>query len=77
MRTTIDIDDSVLDKIKRLQRCTGQSLGRLVSDLLARSLADVQHHDMARPAFRWTSAAMGARFDLSDTDAMTRIEPRQ
>jgi mRNA-degrading endonuclease RelE of RelBE toxin-antitoxin system len=39
MRTTIDIDDPILKDVKRLQKREGTSLGRLVSDLLAESLA--------------------------------------
>ena len=39
MRTTIDIDDPILKKIKAIQARDGRSLGRLVSDLLAQALA--------------------------------------
>ncbi len=70
MRTTIDIDDPILKEVKRLQRRTGHSLGRLISDLLARSLAEAKQAEAAAPAFRWTSAAMGARVDLRDKDAL-------
>ena len=70
MRTTIDIDDPILKEVKRLQRRTGHSLGRLISDLLARSLAEAKQAEAAAPAFRWISAAMGARVDLRDKDAL-------
>ena len=40
MRTTLDIDDPVLRELKRLQTKEGKSLGRLVSDLLARALKE-------------------------------------
>jgi hypothetical protein len=43
MRTTIDIDDSMLKEIKELQRREGKSLGRLVSHLLAHALVDARH----------------------------------
>ena len=32
MRTTIDIDDPILEDLKRLQRRDGKPLGRLVSN---------------------------------------------
>lgn len=70
MRTTIDIDDPILKELKRLQRRERKSLGRLVSDLLARSLADTR---MRRPdvtQFEWIARSMGARVDLADKDAV-------
>ena len=70
MRTTIDIDDPILKDLKRLQRREGKPLGRLVSDLLAEALAAHRHASPAPPAFRWNTRPMGARIDLSDTDAL-------
>ncbi len=37
MRATIDIDDSVLKKIRAIKTRDGRSLGRLPSDLLAQA----------------------------------------
>jgi hypothetical protein len=70
MRTTIDIDDPILKELKRLQRVEGKSLGRLVSDLLAGSLATLHRRPPSPPTFKWKSKAMGARVDLSDKDAV-------
>jgi Arc/MetJ family transcription regulator len=74
MRTTIDIDDPILKDLKRLQRRQGKSLGRLVSDLLARSLADERatpsSHDA--PTLNWISRSMHARVDLADKDSVWR-----
>jgi hypothetical protein len=70
MRTTIDIDDPILKEVKRLQRREGKSLGRLVSDLLAQSLADARMSPKSEPAFRWISRPMGARVDLGDKHAL-------
>ena len=39
MRTTLDIDGPVLHELKQRQTKEGKSLGRLVSDLLARALS--------------------------------------
>ena len=45
-RTTLDIDESVLRDLKRLQRKQGKSLGRLVSDLLAETLGRNQRDEL-------------------------------
>ncbi len=70
MRTTIDIDDPILKEIKQLQRREGKSLGRLVSDLLAQSLADAHQAPKSVPEFHWIAKAMGARVDLGDKHAL-------
>lgn len=71
MRTTVDIDDPILRDLKRLQQREGKSLGRLVSDLLAQSLAAQQAGASARVTpFEWVSRPMGARIDLRDKDAL-------
>lgn len=71
MRTTIDIDAPILKDLKRLQQREGKSLGRLVSDLLAQSLASTRSADAcAVPAFEWHSQPMKAKIDLSDKHAL-------
>lgn len=79
MRTTIDIDDPILRDLKRLQQREGKSLGRLVSDLLAQSLANRRKAEPEPPAFQWISRPMGARLDLLDKhallDAMDEPQP--
>jgi hypothetical protein len=71
MRTTIDIDDPILKDLKRLQQREGKSLGRLVSDLLAQSLAaKAGQRSPATRAFAWQSKSMRARVDLSDKAAV-------
>jgi hypothetical protein len=71
MRTTIDIDDPILKDLKRLQRREGKSLGRLVSDLLARSLADQRALTPPEPStLQWIARPMRARVDLADRDAV-------
>ena len=71
MRTTVDIDDPILKEVKRLQRREGKSLGRLVSDLLARALVATKAEDEASaPTFQWLAKPMRARFDLADKDSL-------
>ena len=71
MRTTIDIDDPILKEIRRLQRREGKSMGRLVSDLLARALdAEARRTPNSEPQFNWIAKPMAARVDLGDTHAL-------
>lgn len=69
-RTTIDIDPTVLVELKRRGRRQGKSLGRLVSELLARGLAG---DPLPAPEpFAWISAPMSAKVDLDDPEAVRR-----
>lgn len=45
-------------------------VGRLVSDMLAQSLAAQRAKQPAPVPFRWASRPMGARIDLRDKDAL-------
>ena len=76
MRTTLDIDDTVLRELKRLQRKEKKSLGRLVSDLLALALKQAETHGQAHREFRWFSQPMGARVDLGDREAILQVLDR-
>jgi len=72
MRTTIDIDDLILQEIKAIQDREGRSLDAIVSEMLAEALAG-RRSSRARPAFRWTSQSMKARIDLGDKDNVHAI----
>ena len=75
MRTTLDIDDPILRELKRLQAKEGKSLGRLVSDLLARALKENSPPSAASRS-SWIAKPMGARVNLSDKDAVHRALDR-
>ena len=68
-RTTLDIDAPILRDLKKRQRREGKSLGRLVSDLLARAIAS---SDKEEPdaTFTWISRPMGTRVDIADKEAL-------
>lgn len=70
MRTTLDIDDSVLRQLKEHQRGRGESLGALASELLAKALADATTEQAPQP-LEWVSRPMHARVDLEDREAVT------
>ena len=73
MRTTLDIDKPILDELKALKKRAGQgkSLGKLVSELLARSLRDSRGPDSdSDTKLNWQSASMGPKIDIDDKDAL-------
>jgi hypothetical protein len=71
MRTTVDIDDPILKEVKALQAKQGKSLGRLISDLLARALHQERRSaSQERRQPTWICRAMGARIDLADKEAL-------
>jgi len=70
MRTTLNLDDDVLQQLRRRQRREGKPLGQLVSELLARALDD----DEPPPEqFQWVTAPLHARVDLEDREAVQAI----
>jgi hypothetical protein len=72
MRTTIDLDNSVLAQLRQRQRRDGKTLGQVASELLARALADTADSSQARP-LTWASQPMGARVDLEDGDTVAAL----
>ena len=75
MRTTLDIDAQIHRELKRIQKKTGTSLGRLVSNLLAQALkADAASATASPPV--WIAKQIGARVNLSDKEAVHRALDR-
>lgn len=74
MRTTLDIDDPIMEELKSLQKREKKSLGQLASSLLAEALKKRQSDcASAEPNFEWTSSPMVARVDIHDKEALYRI----
>ncbi|MGH4013315.1 MAG: hypothetical protein ACRDSL_05160 [Pseudonocardiaceae bacterium] len=72
MRTTLDLDSSVLEQLKERQRLQKhKTLGQLASELLAKALA--QSAEPATEPLAWTVQPMHARLDLEDRDTVQRI----
>jgi hypothetical protein len=70
-RTTLDLDPSVLRELRRLGERDGKSMGRVASELLARSLGEP---DAPRPSFGWVSHDLGVpHVDLEDKEAVHRV----
>ncbi len=74
MRTTIDLDPTVLRELKQRSEDSGKSMGQLASELLARSLRD-RGEQMAVPdRLAWIARDLGRpRIDLEDKEAVRAI----
>jgi hypothetical protein len=75
-RTTIDIDDPILNEIKAIQKREGRSMGKIVSQLLAEAL-NKQKTSAKQPKLKWVSRPMRSLVDLSDKDEVYRILDRE
>lgn len=75
MRTTLDLEKTVLQRLKTLQAKEKVSLGRIASSLLAEAMAAREQASGVSPSARleWTCAPLGARVDVEDKDALWRI----
>lgn len=74
MRTTIDLDPSVLEELRRRSKRDGKSMGRLASELLAGSLRE--QTGGVRPATKlaWIAADLGRPLvDLEDPEALRAV----
>ena len=71
MRTTLDIDDPILQSLKELKKREGRSLGQITSELLAYALdRRAREAGEQQPPINWTAKQMGAQVDLADRDAI-------
>ncbi len=71
-RTTVDIDGPLLKELKSLQRKERQSLGKLMSQLLAEALS---RRKKTPPASKlhWVARPMEARIDITDKETLYNI----
>lgn len=68
MRTTLDIDGSVLRELKARGRREGKTAGRLASELLAVALRSGTPHERG-PTLEWRTGG-NVKVDLYDEDAL-------
>ena len=77
MRTTLDIENPVLEELRAFGRAEGRSLGQAASELLAEALHD--RKKLVRPVggLSWKSHPMEARVDIADKDAVYALLDRK
>jgi hypothetical protein len=74
MRTTMDLDPSVLKELRRRSRGAGKSMGKLASELLARSLHEDEGKEPSALELTWISGNLGQpRVDLEDKEALRAV----
>jgi len=70
-RTTIDLDGSVLEGLRRVSRREAKSMGQVASELLAPALVGTERSSAGPPAFKLRTARLGeTRVDLEDKAAL-------
>ena len=73
VRTTLNLDPSVMAELRTRSRREGKSIGELASQLLARSLRTDAEPPPQRP-FSWISRDLGQpTVDLEDKDALNAL----
>ena len=74
-RTTLNLDSSVVQELRRRSKRERKSLGELASQLLARSLREERSPEP--PSFSWVSRDLGKpAVDLEDKEALNALLDR-
>ena len=71
MRTTIDLDPTVVKELKRRSKGAGKSMGQLASELLATSLKEQTGRPLNPGGLTWIAKDLGRPLvDLEDKEAV-------
>lgn len=70
-RTTLDLDATVLEELRRRAASQSKSMGQIASELLATGLREEPARQL--PPLNWARKEMGFKVDLEDKDAVWRI----
>ena len=74
MRTTIDLDATVVNELKRRSKRAGKSMGQLASEMLATSLKEHAGRTQNPDVLAWISKDLGRPFvDLEDKEAVRAV----
>jgi hypothetical protein len=79
MRTTIDLDPTVVKELKRRSKGAGKSMGQLASELLATSLREHAERPRYPDGLTWIAKDLGRPMvDLEDKEAVrARLDVRE
>jgi hypothetical protein len=75
-RTTLNLDQPVLDELRELQSRERKPLGRLASELLTEAFARRRSEVREPSTLEWISRPMRARVPLEDKDALYALLDR-
>ena len=74
MRTTIDLDPTVVKELKRRSKGAGKSMGQVASELLATSLKEQAGRPRNPGGLTWIAKDLGRPLvDLEDKEAVTAL----
>src|SRR5260370_20074177 len=74
MRTTIDLDATVVKELKRRSKIAGKSMGQLASELLATSLRERAGRPRNPDGLEWIAKDLGRPLvDLEDKEAVRAL----
>jgi hypothetical protein len=74
IRTTIDLDPTVVKELKRRSKAAGKSMGQLASELLATSLREQERHPRDSGRLAWIAKDLGRPVvDLEDKEAVRAL----
>ena len=74
MRTTIDLDPTVVKELKRRSKGAGKSMGQVASELLATSLREQAGRPRDPDGLRWIAKDLGRPLvDLEDKEAVRAL----
>jgi len=74
MRTTIDLDPTVVKELKRRSKGAGKSMGQLASELLATSLREQDGRRRNPYGLTWIAKDLGRPLvDLEDKEAVRAL----
>ena len=74
MRTTIDLDPTVVKELKRRSKGAGKSMGQVASELLASSLREQTGRPRNPDALTWIAKDLGRPLvDLEDKEAVRAV----
>jgi plasmid stability protein len=71
-RTTLDLDRTVLEELRRRASAEGKSMGQVASEVLGAGLHEEAPHEL--PPLEWARRPMGPfKIDLEDKEALWRL----
>ena len=74
MRTTINLDPTVVKELKRRSKAAGKSMGQLASELLATSLREQDRRPRDSGRLPWIAKDLGQPIvDLEDKEAVRAL----
>ena len=73
---SLEIDPEILKNLREIQEAEERPLDQIVSDLLAEAIQQRASSRPARRELKWISRPLGARFDLTDKEAIYSVQER-